>query len=201
VQRAERRSELPLTNGDLSRLEKAIAREMNRVRMNPSAYVNLLEDRRKYYKGNLRQIPGEISLITNEGVRAVDEAINFLKLTKPLQPFTLSKGMSLAAKDRVKDRGLKGGFGHVGSDGSLPWDRISRYGFWKNLAAESISYGQQTAEKVMMQLIVDDGVRDRAHRFNLFKPELQVTGVACGPHKQYEIVCVITYAGGYIERR
>lgn len=187
--------------GNLSGLEQGIVAEMNLARANPPAYAALLQNMRRYYNGNMLQLPGQTPILTNEGVRAVDEAIRFLKSTKPLPPLSISKGMSLAAKDHVKDQGPKGTLGHFGSDGSKPWDRINRYGSWQKIVGENISYGPSTAQQVVIQLIIDDGVADRGHRKNIFRPDYRVTGVGCGTHKQYKVMCDITYAGGYKESR
>jgi uncharacterized protein YkwD len=48
---------------------------------------------------------------------------------------------------------------------------------------------------------VDDGVSDRGHRDNLLDPRWTVAGVACGPHREYEQMCVMDYAAKYAERR
>lgn len=186
---------------NLSVLEQGIVAETNKARTNPPAYAAQLQSLKRYYTGNILQLPGKTPILTQEGVKPVDETIRFLKATKPVPPLSVSKGMSLAAKDHVKDQGPTGTLGHNGSDGSRPWDRVNRYGSWQRVVGENISYGPSTAQQVVMQLMIDDGVADRGHRTNMFKPDYRVTGVACGFHKQYRIMCDITYAGGYKDRR
>ena len=190
----------PASNINLSALEQAIIQETNIARTNPQAYAAKLENLTKYFQGDLLKIPGRIPLKTQEGVSAVNEAISYLKSVSPVSPLTASSGMSKAAADHVKDQGPGGQLGHTGSDGSQPWDRLKRYGEWKQIVAENISYGPNTGEDVVMALIIDDGVPDRGHRDNIFQPEFQVTGAACGQHLEYRIMCVITYAGGYEEK-
>ena len=69
-------------------------------------------------------------MMTNEGVAAVDEAINYLRICRPCSTLKLSIGMSRAAQDHVDDQGPKGAVGHDGSDGSASDERVSRYGSW-----------------------------------------------------------------------
>ena len=52
----------------------------------------------------------------------------------------------------------------------------------------------------MLALIVDDGLRGRKHRENIFNPMFNYAGAAVGPHVRYRTVCSIDFAAGYTER-
>lgn len=184
----------------LSPLEREIIHEINLARIAPKDYALFLEQFKKYYHEKLIKLPNETPIITKEGVGALIEATRFLRSTKPVPLLHLSKGMSWGAKDHVKDLSLSGASQHRGSDKNQPWDRVNRYGTWQKVIGENISFGHDRARNIVMSLIIDDGVPHRGHRKNIFNSDFRVIGVACGEHPNYKTVCVITLAGGYIEK-
>ena len=181
----------------LSPLENAVIQEINMARTNPRSYAAFLGEWKLYFDGRLLKIPGDRSILTKEGATAVDEATNVVRSMSPVARLSPSKGMSLGAKNHVKDQGSSGSIGHRGRDGSTVWDRVNRYGTWEKSIAENISYGSNRARNIVMGLIIDDGVSDRGHRKNIFNPDFRVIGVACGHHGTHGTICVITFAGGY----
>jgi len=187
-------------NAFLSEIEAGVVAELALARSNPKAYAGFLREYRSMIRGNLYEKPDEIPVMLEEGVRAVDEAIAFLEKQKPIEALAASRGLCRAAADHARDQGPRGATGHNGSDGSDPFDRMERYGSWERTAGENIAYGRDDARGIVIQLIVDDGVRSRGHRANIFNPDFKVVGVAVGPHKVYGFVCVQDFAGGFEEK-
>jgi uncharacterized protein YkwD len=196
---ANEKSNNPSASADILITHEILA-GINRLRANPVRFVKVLEECKTHFQGKELHMPGEITILTKEGASAVDEAINFLKSSSAKPAVRLSAGMSKAAADHVSDLGPRGAVGHYGSDKSSPSDRLNRHGTWKKTIGENISFGEQIARRVVIQLLIDDGVPDRGHRKNFFKDEYQVVGIACGKHTVYRQMCVIDFAGDYLEK-
>ena len=178
----------------------AIIHEMNLARQNPALYATLLEQTRQNYSGGVCVLPGNVRMRTHEGGRALDDAIRFLHHAKPQPSLALSPGLCLAAADHCREQ-AGGATGHYGSHGGDPGNRISRYGVVRQSWAENIAYGRHTAREIVLALIVDDGVRGRGHRKNIFNPTYNVAGAAYGSHARFGSVCSIDFASGYAENR
>lgn len=178
----------------------AIIHEMNLARQNPALYATFVEQTRQNYSGGVCLLPGNVRMRTHEGVRALDDAIQFLRRAKPKPPLALSPGLCLAAADHCREQ-AGGATGHYSSHGGDPGNRISRYGVVSQGWAENIAYGRHTAREIVLALIVDDGVRGRGHRKNIFNPTYDVAGAAYGPHARFGSVCSIDFASGYAETR
>eukprot|EP00164_Ancoracysta_twista_P005501 GFYU01007547.1.p1 GENE.GFYU01007547.1~~GFYU01007547.1.p1 ORF type:complete len:790 (-),score=280.46 GFYU01007547.1:102-2471(-) len=183
-------------------LERQVVEEHNKCRCDPQGYIRILEDFKQYYDGKTIRIPGQTPLVTMEGVDAVDEAIDFLDTQEPLHPLMFSKALSLAAMDLVDDHGPKGLTGHEGTDGTDAGERCRRYGEftegWLG-PSESCTYGQNTAQLIVIQLLIDDGEPSRGHRENIFSDDHSYCGISVGPHSDLDYMCVAVYAAGFRE--
>lgn len=178
-------------------LAEQVLAEVNLARTVPRVYADLLREFRRQFRGKTYRLPGTHTLVrTAEGVKGVDEAIRFLSRQKPLPPLARSGRLAAAAAELVADEGKSGAVGH-GVRRSAPQTRIERHGEWQGQIGENISYGPDEARRVVMELIVDDGVPDRGHRRNIFSRGFGTAGVACGSHPRYGTMCVIDFAGEF----
>lgn len=185
----------------MSPSEQAVVDELTLARTKPQDYAKFIEAYRKRFKDDGSVDADGQHIRTKEGVKAVDEAIAFLKKAKPLSAVTGSRSLSLAAMDHVKDTGPTGITGHKGTDGSNFSDRIARYCTPRSTSGENISYGPDDARSIVMQLIIDDGVANRGHRANIFNPDFKTAGVAMGSHKVYRNMCVMDFADTVTEKK
>jgi uncharacterized protein YkwD len=178
---------------------RAVIREMNLARQNPTLYASFVEELRSSMSGGVMVLPGRTRVRTKEGTRALDEAIHFLRNAQPLPPLAFSRGMSRAAADHCADQ-ADGAFGHQGKDGSHAGARIARYGTVSGGWGENISYGKSSARDVVLALIIDDGLPARKHRNNIFNFGYACAGAAFGRHARFGTVWSMEFAGGYAER-
>lgn len=177
-------------------LSRAVLDELNVARTRPHDYARTLRAYRARFDGYLCRDPDGYGpgRMTHEGTAAVDEAIAWMDRQRPLPPLSDRSGLARAAADHAADQGDTGGFGHRGSDGATLGVRLTRAGVVATMSAEVVSYGEDTAEGVVRQLIVDDGLRSRSHRADVLDPRLTTAGVGCGPHRTWGAMCVVDLA-------
>jgi len=189
----------PASAIDRDMAEQVLA-EINLARTAPRTYAGFLREFRGLFRGNYFVLPGnDTRMQTNEGVKAVDEAIRVLSRRKPLPPLTWSNGLAAAAAELAKEQGESGAIGHGGVLGPGMRERIDHHGKWYRRIGENIGYGPKDARDMVMQLIVDDGVPDRGHRKNIFSTAFRTAGAACGSHPGFGSVCVIDFADAFRE--
>jgi uncharacterized protein YkwD len=183
----------------LSRAEKDVILEMNKVRTNPRQYAEqYIRPLLGYYNGSFYMPPNKgFSIQTSEGKRAVEECYNVLLTMQSVQILSPAEGLSFAARDLVIDQGHTGLVGHTESGGTTFDVRILRYGNGA-IFGENIAYlPQSTGQEIVVGLLVDDGALDRGHRINIMHRDYNCAGVSIGPHQGYGIVCVIDFGQNY----
>lgn len=167
-------------------LARQVLDEVNLARTQPQQYAEILAGNAANFRGS-------------EGQRAVDEAVAFLRKARPLPALSWSRGIGQAALSHALDVGPRGGHGHNGSRGETPWKRMARFGKFEGSAGENIDYCHSDPRAIVASLIIDNGVRNRAHRANLFNRAFRVAGIAVGPHATWGSMCVMDFASGYVE--
>lgn len=180
----------------LSQDEQELLNEINQARANPELYATYLEKLKplfagKVYKGTLQ---------TEEGWAAVEDAIAFLRATKPQPPLNVSIGLCSAALGHVKEQSGTGSTGHqTRGSGAMIEDRVKPFGTWQGGIGENLSYGNESARERVLTWLIDDGFATRGHRKRVMSSDYKVAGICCGTHPEYEKMCVLTLAGGFMD--
>lgn len=112
---------------------------------------------------------------------------------------SFQEGLYKVSKDHVNTQGPAGTRGHDRTDGRAWQTAISEYGSYYSVG-ENISYGKNTAQDIVIQLLVDDGVPSLGHRKNILNPVYDSAGCAYGTHKTYRYMCVINFAKNWRDK-
>jgi uncharacterized protein YkwD len=187
---------------DVAQTDLDVLKAHNDVRTDPASFVPDLEAMKANFggtDGKLYSPPGQTAIMTQEGVVPVDEAIAFLNAATALDALEWDQYLGFAAKDLAVAQGPTGETGHTSpaADGSTTMtSRIAKYGQFIGTVGENIAYGTEGGRKIVLQLIIDDGVPSRGHRTNIFKAEYKYLGAFTAAHTTYRTETVIDYAGG-----
>ena len=175
---------------------------INKYRANPRELARHLEKLKKYLDKNTNILsePEKIQIQMVEGENVFNEAINFLKNLRPLQPLQWDDCLAQSAQEHVDDIGPKGLLLYQSSDGTEPEDRITKYGNYIESLGENIDFGPNDEIGVIVSLTLDDGEEERPHRDNLFKNDYKKIGIACGPHQTEFQMCVMDLAYDFIPK-
>lgn len=86
----------------------------------------------------------------------------------------------------------------IGTDGSMPTDRISRYGTIDETWAESNIFGGYSASEVIERLLVCDGQPTRGFRKTFFNDQLVYCGISSGIHSVHGNIIQFEYVKGLL---
>jgi uncharacterized protein YkwD len=182
-------------------MEKDMIYEINCLRSNPASYLQYIEPMlanaqkklqeegkggKNYslttttYSDGRKNVDTTWHFINEEEVRALSTLLDDLKRTRQLSVLQPDAGIYRAAAKHAADQHEHNWtLGHTGTDGSAPWDRITKYSVKMSFGNENIAGNSMivTARDIVVQLLVDEGIPGYGHRYNLLDP--QWTHVAC----------------------
>ena len=166
----------------LSQIEKDVIFFINLVRINPQKFsVKILKPfitknpnySKRYSKSLFRDL--------NKGIR-----ITPLKPTKALYEF---------AENHAKTTGKKGKTGHRSVRGNSFEKRTKELIKKYSLVGENIHYGSNNALEIVIDLLIDHGIKGVGHRVNIMTEDYVFCSVSIQPHRKYIYNCVIDFAG------
>ena len=178
-----------------------VLEEINLARAEPLRYAEYIREWRKHFKGKFYQMPGTAARQrTREGITALNEAVEFLTRQKPLPPLRWSPGLAAAAAGLVREQNNSMAAGQRSPQSGGMAERFEGHGTWEGQIGGKYAYVPNEPRLLVMQLIVDDGVSDRAHRKNIFNPHFKEAGIACGGHQRFGTMCVADFSAGLQEK-
>ena len=170
------------TSSAMSEMELAVITEMSYARTKPAEYVS-------------QRLQPLVEAATGTYLEALNECITQMNAMSALPALTAADGLYKCANEWVVSSGPAGTIGH---DPNLS-TRISKYCTWSSYG-ENCSYGYNTAEKIVVALLIDDGEASRGHRKNILSSAFTHAGAAIGSHATYTTMCCIDFASGYAEK-
>ena len=94
---------------ELERIRKEVERETNKIRTNPKSYIPILEQYLEWFDGNVLDKPdSEAGIETQEGPSAYREAIQFLKVQKPIDALIYDSEVAKASEEYAIEIGRLG---------------------------------------------------------------------------------------------
>lgn len=188
----------------MTKEERDMISEINLVRSNPQGYIQyiqpLLADAKKELSRNgkgaknysiststitenglsTKTVDTTWHYINDENVKALTSLIKDLTKLESLSVLKPDSGIYMAAKKHAADQHAhEWKLSHQGSDGSWPWDRISKYSPSMAYGNENIAMqsGSASVRDIVLLLLIDAGIPGYGHRSNMLAP--QWTNVAC----------------------
>lgn len=183
---------------NFTKFSQRVFSEINYARSNPAGYAKKLDRLAASFeeKENLVNLNG-FGIYIQEGLKAFDDAINFLNNMKPLDSITLTQAISQSADELLNLLILHDGIPDMTMHEKSNYDvekRMNHYGAAFGELDELIDYGTFDPEFVAANFILCDGDPKRKERSIIFNPLIKYGGVASGFLPSEQVCTVINFA-------
>jgi hypothetical protein len=191
--RARKDWELPPTisqhNG---KFEDFLYAEICLARSSPETVLDRLRVRRQHYRGNEYVYPDFGTVLqTQEGVSGVDDAMRELSYLQPNRnKLRREEGLGMSARDFCD---LARTTTQPNESADQTESRLTRYGQYSGELLQNVAFTSVPPSELILDWIIDDGNASigRPHRKAIFNPNINVVGLASGPHSVGRIICAL----------
>lgn len=167
--------------------EKEMIKEINFVRAYPKVYAKIIA----------KSVSEEKDL-AKKTLDAANELIAELDTMKPRSILKPSRCVYDAAKKHGLDCQKRGAMDHMGSDGSWPWDRLKKTCNVED-GNENLAGTSQGVRAAVIDLLLDDGISSRGHRYNMLNPQWNQVGCFAYVKEKNQWYTMKTYVQNFIK--
>jgi len=183
---------LPAVTIDAEEMVRAVIDEINVFRRNPRKYAQQMKKLTKCYQDKMLTYPESgVEFETIEGADALEDCLQDLLNASPLPTMTVSQALSQACGQHLQDLMANDFCSHIGTDGSTPEERLTRFGEHREQCGENVVFSMRTARETVYHMLIDDGSPERGHRANLLNMDFHFVGAAHGGHPSAETATVV----------
>lgn len=172
-----------IESSKMNRTERDVMYYINLVLINPKKFNTevlapfLKEHGKKYSKKYTRSLKKDLNKTA---------ALLPLKYTDKLYEF---------AHHHAKSTGRVGKVGHRSVLMKSYKTRTKKLLKTYSYVGENIHYGADDAKLMVIELLIDDGIKNLGHRKNILSSNFVYASAALQPHKKYRQNCVIEFGG------
>eukprot|EP00276_Gloeochaete_wittrockiana_P004515 CAMPEP_0184653520 /NCGR_PEP_ID=MMETSP0308-20130426/11241_1 /TAXON_ID=38269 /ORGANISM="Gloeochaete witrockiana, Strain SAG 46.84" /LENGTH=687 /DNA_ID=CAMNT_0027089025 /DNA_START=335 /DNA_END=2398 /DNA_ORIENTATION=- len=180
-----------------------LLRELNSVRENPRAYANKFRCATPFFGNDqfFEAADSETPDLNQNYGHGAQDAIAALEYVAAAAPLTLSNRLSRAALDGLRDRSSSAPMFGLSSDSPGPshMERIGQYGACGGVSMESLVTGSDTAEGIVMYMLMDVENANRERRWAVLNPAFKAVGIASLPHRDLKHICAVIFSESFNE--
>lgn len=116
--------------------------------------------------------------------------IRALRSQRVLPALNKNENLTKMALDYALEAGKRGWTDHIRTEA-----RFKKHAPEIDITGENLQFGSMGAEAVVMDLLIDQDVRNLGHRKNILNIDFTEIGVAFDKHKTYETIGVMVFGG------
>ncbi len=167
-------------------IERDVLKYINEVRTNPKKFKQeILIPFLKVNKG-----------YSNKYVKSLKKDLDQLT---PLPPLKNHEVLKEFAHHHAKSTGKVGKVGHRSVLMKSYQARSNKLLKTFSYVGENIHYGSDNAKLIVLELLIDDGIRGVGHRKNILSKDYVFAGISIQPHKKFRQNCVIEFGGELVQ--